>query len=471
MKFFKKPFVYLLVAVLVFSSGCSLFRTKDPADPVDKTEKEIVFYNMFDESEVFEPLMQQYLADNPYTRIVYKRFDDFEKYEKRILNELAEGEGPDIFVMPNTWFVKNKKKLAQMPSTQGTLEGFMDTFVDVAARDLATTDSDGIVQVYGMPMYVDTLALYYNNDHFEDRLPNQSKPSATWSGIKNDVYALVKNANIPSRFEVAGIAMGLTENVSDSVDILYALMIQNGTVFYDDIMSKALFTNSITGGKTPASDALEFYTSFANKSQKHYAWNEHMDGDIEAFVKGEVSMIFGYSHTYGQILEERNLKSSVGEQVIDISAIKTANLPQVVDPTESTDKRDTYANYFALGVARTSDFSEAAWDFITFLTTPESERFYFEKTHKPTSRRDLIAEQRLDPVYGVFADQIGYAESFPVTDYLEYKGIFSNAIDTVNNGGSAKNVLTAVQDMINLMLPQEGYVVPLNTDYYEQLQE
>ena len=70
----------------------------------------------------------------------------------------------------------------------------------------------------------------------------------------------------------------------------------------------------------------------------------------------------------------------------------------------------------------------------------------------------------MDPVYGVFADQIGYAESFPVTDYLEYKGIFSNAIDTVNNGGSAKNVLTAVQDMINLMLPQEGYVVPLNTD-------
>ena len=473
----KKSFLIpFMVFVLFMTSSCSLFRTKDPAPPVDKTERNLVFYGMYDDEEMMEPLVQQYLAENSYTRITYKSFDDFEEYEKRILDELAEGAGPDVFMMPNSWFVKNRKKLVPMPETMGTVTDFKATFVDVAAQDFVTTDDNGVERVYGMSMYVDNLALYYNHDHFEDRVPTRGKPASTWDGIKNDVFALTKPDGSFSGFEVAGIAMGRSENILNAVDILYALMIQNGTQFYNDVMSEAVFATSASAGQYPAVDALEFFVEFADSKQKHYGWNEqvgaaHELGDISSFAAGEVSMIFGYSQDYELILKERDKMKLDGDQVVDVSAIKVAPFPQLIDPAVSTEKRDTYASYFGLGVAHTSEYPDAAWDFLTFLTAPDGERYYFENTHKPTSRRDLIPEQRLDPVYGTFVDQVGYAESFPVVDYFEFRNLFSGVIDAVNEGQSARSALTGIQDAITLDLPTNGYIVPLNAEYYEQLEE
>jgi len=464
MNSFKKTSVVLtLISILLVSSSCSLFRTKEQPPPIDSTERNIVVYNLYDADDVFEPLIQQYLMENPYSRITYKSFNNFEEYEKRILNELAEGEGPDIFAMPNSWFVKNKKKLVSMPADQGDPTTFRSIFVDVAAKDLVITDSEGVEQVYGVPLYIDTLGIYYNKDQFEDAIPTRGKPSSTWSGIKDDVYLLNKDGEAPNIFEVSGIAMGVTNNVTYAVDTLFALMIQNGAKFYNDKMSEATFASSSVGASRPAKDALEFYVSFADKAQKHYSWNKYMagnydGGDVSAFAAGEVSMIFGYSTTYEEILKERSKLKSDVESAIDKDAIGTAMFPQLVDPSISTEKRDTFANYFAFGVARTSKSPEAAWEFLTFLATPESEKYYFEQTHKPTSLRSLIPEQSNDPIYGTFAKQVGFAESFPVVDYLWYLEKFKEVIDKVNNGGSAGNVLTVLQDEITALLPTSGYI-------------
>lgn len=464
--FKKTSLVLILILILLVTGYCSLFRKKEQPPPIDSTEKSLVIYNMYDSEDVFAPLIQQYLTENPYSRVTYKSFSNFEEYEKRILNELAEGEGPDIFAMPNSWFVKNKKKLVPMPVAQGTPDGFRSLFVDVAARDLVITDTDGVEQVYGIPLYVDTLGIYYNKDQFEDAIPTRGKPAATWDGIKDDVYLLTKDGEAANQFDVSGIAMGVTDNVSYAVDVLFALMIQNGTQFYNDKMSEAAFSSASVGASRPAVDALEFYVSFADKSQKHYSWNEYMalyysKGDITAFVRGEVSMIFGYSTTYEEILKEKNRLKSDVKSPIDDGAIGTAMFPQLMDPSVSTEKRDTFANYFAFGVARASKFPDAAWDFLTFLASEESEKYYFEQTHKPTSLRSLIPQQSKDPIYGTFVKQVGFAESFPVVDYLWYMEKFKDVIDKVNNEASAGNVLTILQDEITAMLPTDGYIVPL----------
>jgi len=471
MKNFKKVLSVLLVLSFLIALPSCIFRTKDPLPPEDKTLKTLTVYNMYDSNDVFDSLIQKYVANHPYTNIVYKKFTNFKDYETEILNGLAEGEGPDIFAMPNNWFIKNRKKLVPMPDALGTVDAFRSIFVDVAANDLITTDSGGVEHAYGVPMYVDNLALYYNKDQYEDRVPTRGKPATTWDGIKNDVYALTKTGPAPSYFDVAGIAMGKSKNIVNAVDILYALMIQFGTAFYDSTMSNCILASSgsTATGEVPSASALDFYTSFSNSSQKHYSWNEYMaadygSSDIAAFAAGKVSMIFGYSTTYPQILAQINSLKEKGVSVIDVSAIKTAPFPQLNDPAVSTNKRDTYASYFAFGVSRTTKFSDAAWDFLTFITSPENERYYFEKTNKPTSRRDLIAEEKLDPLYGTFVNQVGYAESFPIVDIEKYNEMFSSAIDAVNNGKSSRNTLTTIQDTITLMLPKNGYITPLNPE-------
>lgn len=461
MKISTKFIIAFALIFLIFATYSCLFRKKEPALPVDQTEREIVIYNMNDSEDVFDKLIADYKSKNPYTNVVYRKFDDFAEYEKLILDELSQGEGPDIFAMPNSWFVKNRKKLVAMPANQGTPQDFRNLFVDVAAKDLIITDNNGIEQVYGVPLYVDTLALYYNKDQFEDRIPSRGKPSLTWDGIKNDVLVL------------PGIAMGTPYNVTNSVDALYSLMMQYGTQFYDNILSKVLFADSVGGA---ASSALDLYTSFADSTQRHYTWNEdktkgYFAGDVTAFVKGEISMIFGYSDMYDYILAQRKIAGTKGITVISDDAVKIAPFPQLNDPSDTTKKRSVYAKYFAYGVARTSKNPDKAWEVLTYLTSQPVEKKYFDETNKPTSRRDLIAQEKLDPMFGVFAEQTGYAESFPIVDQLLYFDLFKSAIESVNNGQMPRNALKPAQDAIQKLLPIKGIVVPLNEEYYKNLKK
>lgn len=464
-----RKITYLLLLLFVSSLVLSACRTKGPEEKKQTYEGvEITYYKVFDDSEVLEPIIAEYETSHPGLKIHYRQFTDFQEYEKLILNELAEGEGPDIFSMQNTWFASNYKKLAPMPEQFGGVSDFSQTFVDVATTDFVRTDQEGVERIYAVPMTVDTLALYYNKEHFADRIPSRGKPADTWEGIKEDVAQLNKTDNSFERFEVSGIAMGRGDNISRGVDILYLLFLQHGVDFYNENISEATFANQKGGGgQYPAADAVELFTSFANEEEKYYSWNEFMaeadsdEKELDAFVKGKVSMMVGFSYTYDEIARRISALQTDGVDTIDIEDVRIAPIPQVVDPDISTQKRVTYANYFAETVARTSEHSDIAWDFLLELTKKKNLEHYFQKTHKPTSRRDMIEDQKADPIYGVFASQIGFAESFPIIDYYDYKRIFADLIsDVVEDGDAPRGLLTKAQEIITDMLPAEGLLVP-----------
>lgn len=460
MKKFLVLFLILVFTVTVFS-GCR----KKTSEQVKENYSgvELTYYKVFDDSDVIEPYIKEYIADHPGLKINYKKFSDFEEYQKVILNEMAEGEGPDIFSMPNTWFMSNYKKLAPLPENLGTPEAFAATFVESAYKDLVRPDRDGFLRIFALPMTVDNLALYYNKEHFEDNIPTQGKPSLTWEGIKEDVVLLNKQDNSFDRFDVSGIALGRADNISRAVDILYLLFLQYGVEFYDDDITEAVFAGKFGNALSyPGLKALEFFASFADPEQKNYSWNEFTaeddleDQEIQAFAEGKVSMILGYSYTYDLIVNYLGVLDSKGIDTIEKSSIRTAPVPQLYDPKVSKEKRVTYASYFAETVSHNSKHADLAWDFLLFLTSKENLAKYFEDTHKPTSRRDLIDDQKKDPIYGVFASQVGYSESFPILDYYAYKDVFSEVINRANIDGINKSALTYAQDLINEIIPPSG---------------
>lgn len=475
---FKSFVIYLLIfsfAVIGFT-GC---RSKENQVQTDFSGITLTYYKIGVDSEIIKPIIQKYVASHHGLQINYKKFTNFDEYQRSIVNEMAEGGGPDIFSMPNTWFISNYKKLTPMPAVLGTAAGiiadFQNVFVDVASKNLITTDTKGIEQVYGLPMTVDSLALYYNNSDFEDRIPQTGKPATTWEGIKQNVMLLNKASDTPDKFAVSGIAMGLSDNISMAVDILYMLFLQYGVQFYDTNLSQAIFASKQNGAYSyPAIEALKFFISFADKSQQYYSWNENSADatspgkELDAFAKGEVSMIMGYSGTYGAIMNEISVLKSQGVKTISPDSVRTAPIPQLYDPKVSSEKRITYANYYAETVSRNSKHANLAWDFLIFLTSRENLSYYFDKTHKPTSRRDMIEDQKKDPVYGVFAGQTGYAESFSVIDSTIYKTLFSDLITRAVSGGVDKSGLVNVQDAISAMLPSGGVVVPKAKEQIDQ---
>lgn len=448
-------------------SGCV---KKDQPVTQKVLKANLVYYSLFDDEDIIQPLIQQYTAKHPSVTIKYRKFTDPVEYMNLIVNELAEGQGPDIFSAPNYWFLRNVKKISPLPSSQLSPQQFEQTFVSVANDDLVLRDpSDGQKKVFGIPLSVDTLALYYNKGSYEDKIPAQGRPASTWEGLKEDVFKLSKTDNSFERFEVAGIAMGRSDNIARAVDVLYLLLLQYNTRFYNDSISQTAFANQQVTTSTgllinPAAEALKQYTSFALPSNKNYSWNSYLAGadspvkEMETFARGKVAMIFGYSYLYEQIKSEIKDLKDKGVQTIDSADIRISAVPQVNDPSKSTEKRVAFANYYAETVARTSEHPNEAWDFLMFLSSKENLQYYNSKTHKPSSRRDMIEDQKKDPVYGVFAEQTGYAESIPLYDYDRYKLIFSQAIDNVLATTAPADAIRSAASSIDALLPVSGLI-------------
>lgn len=454
----------------LFLSGC--FRKEEPQQNKKPEAVELVYYKLFDDEDVMRPLIQQYQAEHPNVSIRYRKFTDPVAYEQLIVNELAEGEGPDIFSVPNTWFLPNSKKTAPLSPETFSPKQFEETFVSVASKDLVLRDPrDSQTKVFGIPLTVDTLAVYYNKAAYEDKIPSRGRPPETWEELKDDVFQLSKKDNSFERFEVAGIAMGRADNILRATDILYLLMLQYKTTFYNSNISKAEFSkqqSSTAGGLNlnPATEALKLYTSFSLPANKNYSWNTYLadskspNKELETFARGKVVMIFGYSYLYEQLDAVIKDLQAKGVNTIDPKNIRIASVPQVINPKTSTEKRDAYAHYYAETVSRTSQHADVAWDFLLFLSSQENLKYYNQKTHNPTSRRDMIEDQKKDPIYGVFAEQIGYAESFPMYDSQEYNTIFSKAIESVLATGSPIEAIRSAEDALNTLLPSAGLIPP-----------
>jgi ABC-type glycerol-3-phosphate transport system substrate-binding protein len=442
----KKILVFACVVVVAFvMSSCRKEQTNNQ-------KVELVYYRLFDDEAVFTPLIQEYQKANPGVTIRYRKFTDPIAYENLILNELAEGRGPDMFSVSNNWLNKNYRKIIPADLSVVAPSVFRENFVDVAAKDLVRGSGE-FERVYALPLYVDVLGLFYNKAHFEDRVPSRGKPALTWEGLKEDVFLLTKEDGSFERFEVSGMALGRADNILRAVDVLYLLFLQHKVAFYNDQLTLAVF-----GQSKAAAQAVELMGSFADSSAKNYSWNQFLaDGDsmekeLVTFAKGKVSMIFGYSFTYQQILDQIALLKRQGVSTMDPNDIRVAQVPQLEDPAVSTEKRVNLANYQVEVVGRNTANALEAWNFLEFLSRKENSSRYLAATKRSPSRRDLIDENRNDPIYGVFVEQVGFAENLLLFDEYPFREVFAELIDTYALTKKSRDVLNAAEAKINALL-------------------
>ncbi len=371
---------------------------------------ELEFWGVFDEPRAYDETIRAFRKLNPDINIRYVPFP-FEEYEKAVIDALAAGRGPDIWMIQSSWLPKHKDKLIPLDQNDEDLNfkllNFRQDFVDVAESDLVDNG-----QIYALPLYIDTLALYYNKDLFNSA--GISQAPKTWDEFNEAVRTLTK---IDSRgnIETAGAAIGAARNINRSTDILMLLMMQSGVQMVDRERNEAAFANQI--GFEPVGEvALEYYSDFANPLKEVYTWNDNLFYSIDAFVTERAAMMFNYSHQIPVI------QAKAPRLNFDV-----ALMPQVKDSSVRVD----YANYFAPAVSAASKNQKAAWKFLTYLTSRDGVLPYLRESLRPTSRRDLIDFQKTDPDLGIFAKQALSARSWYQIDSGAIEQIFANMIEEV----------------------------------------
>lgn len=431
-KNFLKIFV-LSLALIFTAQSCNIFARKRPA-----AEKiQLVWWKPFDEQSQVNPLIEAFTAANPSVEIRYVR-KNVETYEDELVDALASGTGPDIFSIHNDWLPKHKEKLNPAPEKIFPSREFRESFVEVASADLVTAG-----QIYGVPLAMDVLAMYYNKDLFASA--GIALPPATWEELVDITPDLTRLDN-QGNFQRSAIALGATDNVNRAPDILGLLMLQSGTQFYSDDNSRSTLSHQAfdeTGKPySPGARALDFYTQFANPERDTYTWNARSNNSIEAFGSGQVAMILSYSYLRTTLANKSPfLKFGV------------AGMPQI----DKNKTRINFANYWAEGVSKQTKNSDTAWKFLKFITNRDVLPKYYEVNKQVSSRIDILSDQIKDPEIGVFAENALSAKSFYKPDSDAIENIFIQTIeDVILRSISTQEAISAAAEKINLLLESKS---------------
>lgn len=429
----------LLITALIFISGCGCKKT----DP-HQYDLKLEVWGFFDDRDNLSDIISNYRNINPnVSDIEYKKLT-YDTYEKEVLEALASGQGPDIFLIQNTELPGFVDKISPAPAEILNEKKFRSDFVDVVVTDFLYQN-----QVAAVPLSVDSLGLYYNKDLFNQA--GLTAPPKDWNEFTEDVKKLTK-FNSSGEIAQAGTSLGTAYNINRSTDVLSMLMLQNGISMTDS-------TGRVSFDSPSGEDSLNFYTQFAKRGSAFYTWNPRLHYSTDAFSEGTLAMMFNYSWHVNTV------KSKAPKLNFAVAPI-----PQFTDKPPAN-----YASYWGYAVAKnkipdvpvSGGVQSAptvsnetrileAWKFLAYLTTkPESNievtasvggttqvvssnfdpaADYISKTGMPSARRDIIETQKNDSWVGVFALGNLIAKSWRQVDPRSTEAIMAEMIDQVNRG-------------------------------------
>ncbi len=436
----KKIGIVVAIVLAVFVLPFLIFRGSGPTQQAAQIT--LTFWNLFDEADLYSGLIEEFHSLKPEVNIRYKKYTDIAEFESDFINELAEGKGPDIVAIPPAWLLKHKGKLAPMPKgvfTKADPESYRSIFIKAAGDDLILP-SDAGEDVYAIPVHMETLATIYNSDLLLDRI-SKDAPAADWDTFVSDAIDMASRDSKKTRIIRGGLPLGDITTITRGLEVLHVLMLQQGVSFYDPTkLTVTLAQPTLYSGRYyyPASDAVEFFLSFTKKGSDNFLWDPSIasdfpeDKEVGAFARGEIATFFGYAYQLSDVQELIAKYQREGLDVIDMSSVRAAALPQLTNATTSS--KSTLVNYYPLAVTKNSTSTLAAWDFIDFLSGEQQQRFLFNKGKKLSARTDMLAEQSKDLVYGAFARQAIYAKSIHLPFEEKLRVIYTKTLSNIGKG-------------------------------------
>lgn len=423
----KRP---LMIAALAIGIGAVVFlistNLQGTRGKIQKAELNV--WGIFEEEEM-KKIFGGYKEAQPNVEFKYRKVSE-ENYETALLDALAAGEGPDMFMIRNRSLPKEINKIVPAKRDQITLAQLQEKFPKVVEQDFVSNGS-----IYALPIYLDTLALFYNKDVFDQAAV--AKPPAIWQELQN-LIPKFKSLSPSGQIIKAGAAIGGSQKtIHVAVDLLHLLMMQNGTPMIEQNSKRPKFVSTQTG--SPGVAAFNFYLQFANAGSPYYTWNENQGSDIDMFTAGKAAMMFGYQSTVKKIRAKSPFLSFGISPMLQASAGGDAL---------------NYADYWGFAVSKKSRYQAESWNFVVYAATDlKSMKNYLQSTGRPPALKLLISQYLNDPNLGVFAKQAFTARSWYQINEDEITRIFSNAISRVLVGQTTtQKALVEAEDEVSRLV-------------------
>ncbi|MBP9719486.1 MAG: extracellular solute-binding protein, partial [Candidatus Levybacteria bacterium] len=263
-----KAVIGLVILILL---GVVTFTFIIPTFFAAKDEKvTLTYWGLWEDPKIMQGLINDFQKENPNITIKYEQ-QDVKQYKERLETRIKNGNGPDMFRFHNSWVPEISDIVAPLPESVITPDEFKKVYYPVMQNDLTKNGA-----LYGIPLQIDTLALFTNTEMFEAA---SLQPPTNWEDFGKDARILtVKDEE--GKIKTAGAALGTYDNITHAPDILSLLFVQNGANIYD-----------LASTAQASSDTLSYYTEYASGGSN--VWDDTLDPSLLAFSKGNLAMYIG----------------------------------------------------------------------------------------------------------------------------------------------------------------------------------
>jgi len=448
-----------LFLILSFSalSGCSSTTTnKTNTTSTDNKVYDLIWWGLFEDENTMQVLIDKYKITHPNVNIRYVQKTTgleegtlIENYREELDENLTDNEPldtPDIITIHNTWLGRYQSKL--VPSTSITKTDLQKDFFPVVIDDFTRINS-----VYAVPMSMDALALITNTDLMASiSAVDSAGPENNWFDFQEQAKRVTKKSG--STIEIAGFAGGLN-NVEFLPEIVSLMMLQSNINMVNVDQISGFSSSAIFAQDAESQVILDYFRKFYTTNQ---TWNQTFDSEVAAFLSKKLVMFIAPSWRLNDILR-LNQKYQLGLDV-DVYPIPQVNPAD----QESYIYWPTYWGYGVTTDSQQRGQSQAAWEFIKFLTESEQLKLYNETIKTKSDRLVDIIYPRLSMVTAeednqylkVYIDSLLQAKSWDMIDGYLVDQIFMDAY--VQNGSPNavniqneinKNVITKRTKLIN----------------------
>lgn len=394
-----------------------------------KEEINISYWGLWENENVMKGVIEEFEKNHAGVKITYVKQDN-KQYKNRVITRIQNGTGPDIFLFHNTWLPQMYSFLLPLPNDVITKDELQKNFYSVVGSDL--TKSGGI---YGIPANIDVLGLFINTEIFTNA--GVAIPT-NWQDFSR-VARMLTVKDETGKIKTSGAAVGTFDNITHAPDLVSLLFVQNGTNLFD-----------ISQTQKSATDALDFYTSFAKGDGN--VWDTTLDPSILAFSKGNVAMYFGYSW---DIFTIKQLNPKLTFKVVSVPHLSGRDM--------------TIASYWANGISAKSQHQKEAMLFVKFLSQKETMQKLFTEESKtrlfgePYPRVDLEDTLKDNIYLSSFVGQANNASSsFFVSDTYDdginsqMNAYLGNAVRSVLGNNSSDSAVEILAKGVAQVLNQYG---------------
>lgn len=436
----KKILFIILTLVILGGAGFLGYRFFFKSEQVSR-EVTLTYWGLWESETVMQGVIAQWAKEHPNIKIDYKK-QDKEDYLARLQSALSQEGGPDVFRYHQTWLPMLEESLAPVPGPTSKQIGLEENYFTSVIEPIKKNG-----QYYGVPLMLDNLALYYNQDILASA---NEQPPITWWGLEKLAQDLTVRID-EEKISVAGAALGTTSNVDHWSDIIGLMIHQNGG---EPSQPDELVT-----------DVLKYYLKFANQIK---VWDETMPNSTLAFAQEKTAFYFGPSWRAFNI-QEANPK-------LNYKITTVPQLPKLPDTDwEEAEKGEAeltdvhWASFWVEGVSNQSKYQQEAWEFLEYLSSKETlqKMYTAQEQTRPFGeiypRKDLAQKLQSNPQLKPFVDQADTAKTWYLASFTHGGGIneqmikyYSDALNALTTNTNEEEVMTTLDNGVQQVLQRYG---------------